>query len=646
MSKNKRKNNMTLKKCKVKADAGSSRVPLSARLSFLAFIICLAGFFFTKPFSLGKNDEECPSDFEDASSASSKEDIIQAAKRRIDKKTDERLSQLMKDVKTPQCAEKVLEAFEKYHESFTTEGAIPFEKDEYKSDCPGIKPDESTDLPVKDVEDIDIAFIMIVHENPHQVIRLINAVQHPKHSFVIHVDAKESSQSTFDELLAFAQRTSNVYVMEEDRVSVSWGGFNVVQATINAMKYVWVNEIPFDWLSNLSGYTYPLASIDIFRQGLATQSPSKSYMEIRPKPHEPNSRAWHHFVECDGKLHRITRLQKLKNTTMYVGSQWFTVARDFVEYIVHGRGFAGLYKQYAEHLVVADENYFQTVMKNSPMCHAHVNQNFHHIQFDEWEHSKTAPDPSKCLQPNPRHCGRSPTTMTVDYIPVLEKTSNLFARKFDERIDSEILDYLDEKLKVSNVEERYIEGATFSQVQLKQMHTENGQTHEKCLELPAKQTASAIMAECDVTNKGQIFEVGPCSSDGGLDFMSGQCMNSTAGNFGVPFCNIKAQNGFCLDLSGESKEAGGKLISYPCTSRWNQLFGFGTEERSCKVFMNIPKHYVLANPNSIQSELCLEAQPSSRSTLSTRPVPSQLQIFTAPCLDTDDQFQNFKVFQI
>ena len=73
------------------------------------------------------------------------------------------------------------------------------------------------------------------------------------------------------------------------------------------------------------------------------------------------------------------------------------------------------YAQYATHIMVADENFFSTVLKNSAFCHTHENQNMVHVQFDQWEHEKpthqagSSASANKCLMPNPNHCGRSPT---------------------------------------------------------------------------------------------------------------------------------------------------------------------------------------------------------------------------------------------
>jgi hypothetical protein len=52
----------------------------------------------------------------------------------------------------------------------------------------------------------------------------------------------------------------------------------------------------------------------------------------------------------------------------------------------------------------------------------------------------------------PNHCGRSPTTMTFDYLPVLELSGDLFARKFDDAAEPFIKDCID--LRREKEEER------------------------------------------------------------------------------------------------------------------------------------------------------------------------------------------------
>jgi hypothetical protein len=100
--------------------------------------------------------------------------------------------------------------------------------------------------------------------------------------------------------------------------------------------------------------------------------------------------------------------------------------------------------QYAQHVVVADETFFGTVLLHSPFCDKHHNWNFVHLQFDQWENQVALErrDPKKCIMPDPNHCGRSPTTVTMDYVDLLTLSDDLFARKFNG--DTRVKDILDE----------------------------------------------------------------------------------------------------------------------------------------------------------------------------------------------------------
>eukprot|EP01035_Chromulina_nebulosa_P020710 gene20710-26850_t len=52
----------------------------------------------------------------------------------------------------------------------------------------------------------------------------------------------------------------------------------------------------------------------MIRQTLASNKYS-IFMDIREKPNTPHPEMWHHFVECDGSLHRITRLALIRATS-------------------------------------------------------------------------------------------------------------------------------------------------------------------------------------------------------------------------------------------------------------------------------------------------------------------------------------------
>ena len=71
----------------------------------------------------------------------------------------------------------------------------------------------------------------------------------------------------------------------------------------------------------------------------------------------------------DGRMRRIWRLKPPRGISMYVGSQWFIISKAFATYLKDDRHFVPRYIDYGRHTMVADENFFATVIKNSPFCH-------------------------------------------------------------------------------------------------------------------------------------------------------------------------------------------------------------------------------------------------------------------------------------
>lgn len=549
-----------------------------------------------------------------------------------------RLGDLLRDTESDECRELVTSRFVEVYSRLLREDWLPFETTTFKSECPPSSKEERSNS--ISAASIRLCYVVMAHEEPNQVKRLVEALREPKHSFVVHVDAK--SEATFRNLKEWSSRVENVVVIE-DRLNVTWGGYNVVRGTLNAIRTA-LSAFEFDWIVSVSGYTYPLVSNEKIRETLAEFPANSEFFEIRPQPNQPSPRAWHQFVECDNKMRRIYRLTTPNNIKMYMGSQWFMMTPQFAEYVTRrsrrgdedgrlpslpsdskrraGASFAENYELYGQYTMVADENYFVTVLKNSPFCGNHVNDNFLHVQFDRWENEKDDEDAvslrNKCLQPNPRHCGRSPTTLTLDYLPVLELGGALFARKFDSRKDASILDAIDEK-RARPSSESDDDFPHFSNVRIawRPHHYQNAPVTELCVSVSQKDR-KATLVPCGGQSRETIFNLGPCSRDGNITLSRSTPAAVSRGEYApAPFCPIYVadkkedeRRHLCLDLEKERIVPGTSIIGYPCSGRWNQLFGFGTspsghhddrKPTTGHVFISIP--YAFHQPK----ELCLEA---------------------------------------
>ncbi|CBN74781.1 Xylosyltransferase, family GT14 [Ectocarpus siliculosus] len=481
-----------------------------------------------KPFENMKNKPARDYDGVDPSFEATLEGSMTAGQAQIDAETKiaahthARLESLLRGARTEECREEIVTAYQRYMGAQALERSLPFEGEKFSPQC--ADPNKRPDMPetgLIDPEEVRLVYVILAHDEPAQIVRLVDALDdtpgRDRTWFVIHIDAK--ADDVQQEIKKVFIDRPNVIIMEEDRLDVAWGGFNVVQASLNAVSLALEREIPFHWLWILSGTTYPIVSNDAIRGKLSSHHPESIFMEVKPSVHKPASTTWHYFVECDSALHRIGRNLIPRGLDMYVGSQWLAMPPSVARWLMEDTGLVPKYREYAKHIVVADENFLPTVIKNSPFCGNLVSSNLVHVQFDKYEHTLDREDrrADKCLMPNPDHCGRSPATMTVDYLSVLEHSSMLFARKFNPK-DSQVFDVLD---MVRDGGQAWREGPTFDYISIRSpiIHSSSGGAAEHlCLSVgppPPKKPGSppnteAVMVKCSGADPRQIFKLGPC----------------------------------------------------------------------------------------------------------------------------------------
>ena len=163
-------------------------------------------------------------------------------------------------------------------------------------------------------EDIAILYIILVHDHSSFVERIIDSLDEPQHTFVIHVDLKAPDVRA--NLLHNTQRDNIFIVGEEQSQRVNWGGYSVVNATMQSMKYAWDLARPFDYMQLLSGTSYPIKSNADIRADFA-RKPGAINMDVFEEPSIPDNIMWFHYVECDDQLHRINRLSIIRGKILH-----------------------------------------------------------------------------------------------------------------------------------------------------------------------------------------------------------------------------------------------------------------------------------------------------------------------------------------
>jgi len=568
---------------------------------------------------------------------------------RISSSLEERIEKTFEKTKTEECRLKIAESFAHYVRAVGEEKPLPFENVKFKNDCffpeadvaangEEVDPDEEQRLfdeaeknswsyqpPRNESEYIDkpenlnILYAILTHGHANETIRLINTLYEDGHTFVVHVDGKEIADETQRELSTFASTRSYVHILPDTyRVRVNWGGFSMVNATLQVMKYVMAVDRPdaepmeFHKFVHMSATAYPIKSNKEIRRSLSEYPIDANLFWVLNKPTSPHEEAWHYFVECDDAVHRIYRLppKRWENSGIDImtSSQWFIASREFIQYLaVASPGtFVYDYLQYIEHAVVADEQFFGTILRHSSFCHKHENKNFLFLEFGEWEnfmHNDTSTrDTRKCLMPDPERCGRSPKDVTKERVMALdlEERNELFARKFTHKVPDAAKDSVDRYLRQDDAPRAHLSfegnGAMIvaketvndkvplclglsPDVNSTMMHL------QPCFHKTTTFTSNNGWYERGVDMKGvqsnNRFEVGRCSSDGGISRASNGEIIVTPGvdNPAGPRCFIKVDREdttYCLESISNSSEALGFLHSKNnCGGNWKRTFFFG-----------------------------------------------------------------------
>jgi hypothetical protein len=312
-----------------------------------------------------------------------------------------------------------------------------------------------------------IAYIILAHRYPEQLIRLILKLNTENNSFFVHID-KKTNDKIYHQIVSGLSHIPNVYFLK--RHKCYWGDFGIVNATVEGIKELFNRNISFDRLRLLSGQDYPIKSNsqieEFLRENAGKQFISYEYYLIPPEKSWPTSGSdridyWHFSL---GKMRFVfpakltastanrVRLKKLawlrafsalwsglmflfppikrnlpEGFRPFIGSQFWCLSKDCVEYIhnfmQHNPAFVNFFK----YVDIPDEMFFQTIILNSPFKESVINDNLVYI---DWEN------------PNPSY----PRTFVKTDFEILVSSSKLFARKFDVSRDADILDMIDQKI--------------------------------------------------------------------------------------------------------------------------------------------------------------------------------------------------------
>ncbi len=275
---------------------------------------------------------------------------------------------------------------------------------------------------------ISIAYFLMVHRFPEQFKRLFQAIYHPENHYLIHID-KKADPDILVNVESFLKDYPNAHILKSE--NIVWGGYSMVQSELDGMKYLLDSNLNWDFFINLSGQDFPLKSQAYIHDFLASNRHSSFLKFANQETERPDTmNRIDNYYEDDIAGFPVLSHRRffLKDATPYIGGQWMMLTRDCCEFLCQSAEIQE-YEDFYRNTLIADEAFFQTTLINSSFAGNLINDDKRAIVW--------IPDGDIKLRPK---------TFTEADLPFLQTGDNLFARKFDEEVDEQILYTLEANL--------------------------------------------------------------------------------------------------------------------------------------------------------------------------------------------------------
>jgi len=304
-----------------------------------------------------------------------------------------------------------------------------------------------------------INYLLLAHDNPAHLGRLVSRLNTDNAFFFIHIDKK----SNIEPFKSAVPMLPNV-VFLEDRIDVKWGGFSTITATLQMMGKALDTNPGDGYQVLLSGACYPVKSnAEIFRH--FGENYGADFIQSTPVRENWNkktvSRRLHRYnynyvrnmrgnarllnlqlppkgnamktlvsFAREAKLDHIKKIFSKRKFPSYLnphgGSQWWALTTETVSYVLDFIRLHSDYLSYHEYTHIPDEIFFQSILSSGPTANR-ISPSVTHVNWERKGDTYPALFKNKSDFEELRDCGK------------------LFARKFDYQ-SAELLNQIDADL--------------------------------------------------------------------------------------------------------------------------------------------------------------------------------------------------------
>lgn len=286
------------------------------------------------------------------------------------------------------------------------------------------------------------ACLILAHACPDQLHKLLTLLDDPRNDIYVHIDAKAAFGP---EALADVCRHSALHFIEP-RIRVSWGGVNMMRATLALLKAATPGQYGYYHL--LSGMDLPIRSQDVIHT-FFDANPDREFLKLWPVEPKRAARFQYYIPFPEGKPSLLTNLLNNlvkgilmalhirinRDVEFRMASQWFSITDAFARYVISQEAWL---ERVFRHTTSCDEVFMPTILWNSPFRDRLYDNTVHiereqstdtehlgNLRFIDWTRGESV---------------RHPWVFREDDWDLLMSVPYFWARKFDERVDPAIIE--------------------------------------------------------------------------------------------------------------------------------------------------------------------------------------------------------------
>lgn len=286
------------------------------------------------------------------------------------------------------------------------------------------------------------AYLIIAHNNFYILEKLLKLLDDERNDIYIHID-KKVNNFDFDYFKDICVKSKIKFIK---RIKVYWGGYTQVQCELNLLKEAIVND--YEYYHLLSGVDLPIKSQDYIHE-FFEKNKGKEFLRFMKNGWDYNRVAKIHLLNNYCNINNIFKYclylivnklisktinkenydytKKFKKYKFMKGDNWFSITNECTKYICENeKNIRNMFK----YATCPDEHFMHTILYNSRFKE--------NLSYDT------------CLREIDWNRG-TPYTYKIEDYDLLKNSKNLFARKFDYKIDKDVIDKIYDTIRKGEI---------------------------------------------------------------------------------------------------------------------------------------------------------------------------------------------------